>query len=115
MVGKTKMIGFTERIVVIGKNKKKKVVARVDSGATKSSIDVKLAAELELGPITKAKLVRSTHGNTLRPVVGVRIKIAEREIEMDFTVADRTDMKYQILIGQNILKELNIPIDPNKK
>lgn len=115
MAGKTKTIGFTEKIRIFRKKKAKSIIARIDSGATKSSIDVRLAAELELGPIYKTKIVRSAHGNTLRPVIKVKIKMAGKDIKSDFTIADRTHMKYQVLIGQNILKELNFLIDPNKK
>lgn len=109
------VVGLTEPVVVYGSGKKsKKITARIDSGATKSSIDVRLAAELRLGPVVKSKLVRSAQGNTLRPVVNARIKIANVEIETELTIADRTDMKFRLLVGQNLLKEANLLIDPNK-
>lgn len=109
------VVGLTEPVVIYGKSGKgKKIVARIDSGATKSSIDVRLAADLKLGPIIKSKLVRSAHGNTLRPVVNARIKIANVDIEIELTIADRTDMKYRLLVGQNLLKEADLMIDPNK-
>ena len=113
---KDNIVGLTEEITIYGSdNKGKKIIARVDSGATKSSIDVKLAAELKLGPIIKTKLVKSAHGNTLRPVVKAKIEIAGRKITSEVTIADRTYMKYRLLIGQNILKKGNLIIDPNKK
>ena len=113
---KDNIVGLTEEITIYGSDKKgKKIIARVDSGATKSSIDVKLAAELKLGPIIKTKLVKSAHGNTLRPVVKAKIEIAGRKITSEVTIADRTYMKYRLLIGQNILKKGNLIIDPNKK
>ncbi len=114
MAAKQKIIGLTEKVLVYGQNKKKNVVARIDTGATKSSIDVKLAAELQLGPIYRTKLVKSTHGNTLRPVVEMNIRLSGVELRSDFTIADRTDMKYQILVGQNILKEGNFLVNPKK-
>ena len=43
------VLGLTAQVIVFGKNKKE-LVARVDTGATKCSIDVNLARELELGP-----------------------------------------------------------------
>ena len=112
---KKKVVGLTENITIFGGDKKgRKIIARIDSGATKSSVDVKLAAELKLGPIIKTKLVKSTHGNTLRPVVKGKIKIAGKTITSELTIADRTYMKYRILIGQNILKDANLIIDPHK-
>ena len=113
---KKSVVGLIENITIYGEDGKgKKIVARIDSGATKSSIDVKLAAELRLGPIIKTKVVKSTHGNTLRPVVNAKIEIAGKKIISEVTIADRTYMKYQLLIGQNILKKGNFMIDPRKK
>ncbi|MFC1755475.1 RimK/LysX family protein [Thermoproteota archaeon] len=109
------VIGLTEPAVVIGpKGDKKEVVARIDTGATKSSIDVKLAADLSLGPIIKAKLIRSASGAGLRAVVNAKIILADKELKTEFTLADRSHMKYAVLIGQNILKE-GFLIDPAKE
>jgi len=113
---KGNVVGLTEDVIVYGeKGKSRKIIARVDSGATKSSIDVRLAAELRLGPIINTMTVRSTHGNTLRPVVKTKIKIAGKNIESEVSLADRTYMKYRLLVGQNILKKGRLIIDPNKK
>ncbi len=109
------IIGLCERVVVLGNNDKREVVARVDTGATKSSIDVRLAAKLGLGPIIKAKVIQSALGNTVRPVVKATIEIANKKIESEFTLADREQLKYQVLIGQNILMNNGFLIDPSKK
>jgi hypothetical protein len=109
------VVGFVEYAEVSGNdNKKKRVKSRIDTGAVKSSIDARLAAELHLGPIIKRKLVVSAHGRTLRPVMMAKIKIGRRIMESEFTIADRTHMKYKILVGQNILKE-GFLVDPLKK
>lgn len=110
-----KIIGLTETVTVYGKNDKKKTLkARIDSGATKGSIDSKLSAELELGPIIRTKLVKSAHGNTLRPVVEAKVKLKGKIIKSDLTIANREHMKYKVLIGQNMLKK-GFLIDPSKK
>ena len=113
---KTKtVVGLVEPVKVTGPNgKSREVLGRIDSGATKSSIDVKLAAELALGPILKAKLVKSASGRSLRPVVAAKLNLADKEFKTDFTIADRADMKYRMLIGQNILKK-GFLIDPAKE
>ncbi len=112
---KKTVVGLVENVKVQGPTgKKKEVMARIDSGATKSSIDVKLAAELSLGPILKAKLVKSASGKSLRPVVEAIILLADGEFKTDFTIADRADMKYRVLVGQNILKK-GFLIDPAKE
>ncbi len=107
------IVGLTERITVFGETHKE-VVARVDTGATKSSIDSNLAKELKLGPILESKLVKTAHGNKLRPVIKAKIRIQDRIFEMKFTLSDRHHMKYRVLIGQNILKK-GFLVDCNKK
>jgi len=106
------IIGLVEE-VEIGSNERKKVVAaKVDTGATKSSIDINLASELRLGPVIKSKLVKSAHGNKLRPVVEAHVKIKGKELVAEFTLADRSHLKYAALIGVNILKE-GFMVDPS--
>ena len=109
------VIGFIETITVSGNNhKKKKLKARIDTGAEKSSMDARLAAELSLGPIIKRKLITSAHGHTVRPVMEARIELSKKNIKSEFTIADRSHMKYKVLIGQNILRK-GFLIDPMKK
>ena len=103
-------IGLTEKISIKGKE----VIARIDTGATKSSIDADLAAELKIGPIIGTKLIKSAQGTSTRPLVEITITIAGKRIKALFTIAVRKHMKYSVLIGQNILKE-GFLIDPSKK
>jgi len=108
------IIGLTENVTIKGSSHGKELVARVDTGATKSSIDISLAAELKLGPVVDSRLIKSAHGTKLRPVVEVNVIIGGKEIKARFTVADRSQMRYQVLIGQNILKQ-GFLIDPNRR
>ncbi|MBI5880542.1 ATP-dependent zinc protease, partial [archaeon] len=113
--GKKTVIGLVEPVIVTGPTgKKKEVLARIDSGATKSSVDVKLAAELSLGPILKAKMVKSATGKSLRAIVQANIVVADKEFKTEFTIADRAEMRYSVLIGQNILSK-GFLIDPIKE
>lgn len=108
------LIGFYERVTILGKDQDKEVMARIDTGATKSSIDSSLAKELELGPVVKSKIVKSAHGRTKRAIISLKIKLDGKEFRGDFTIADRSHMKYRVLIGQNILTR-GFLIDPLKK
>ncbi|MBU1854672.1 MAG: RimK/LysX family protein, partial [Nanoarchaeota archaeon] len=94
--------------------KKESIIARMDTGATNSSIDLQLASKLMLGPVIESKVVRSTHGTRLRPVIETDIEISGHKIKEKFTLADRSHMKYPILVGQNILKK-GFLIDPSKE
>ena len=109
------IVGLTEDIELLSENgNSKEVTAKVDTGATKSSIDIKLASKLGLGPVIKSKMIKSAHGNKLRPIVEAEILLAEKKIRSEFTLADRTHMKYSVLVGINILKQ-GFLVDPSKK
>lgn len=111
---KRTVLGLTEKVTIFGKKKQKTVMARIDTGATKSSIDVALAADLKLGPVISKKMVKSASGNLLRPIIKARIKIANKKFQEEFTLATRSHLRYPVLIGQNILKKEKFLIDPTK-
>lgn len=113
MLGGKTVIGLAEKVRIHHQKGSKSVIAKVDTGATKSSIDTNLAAELKLGPVIKSKLVKSAHGSKLRPIIEATIELAGKKIKSEFTLADRAHMQYRILIGQNILKD-GFLIDPTK-
>ncbi|MBW3012272.1 RimK/LysX family protein [Candidatus Woesearchaeota archaeon] len=110
------LIGLTEKVTVKSMNgsRDKKAIARIDTGATKSSMDTDLAASLSLGPIIDTTLVKSASGSSVRPVIVAKIMLKGKEVESKFTLADRKHMSYKVLIGQNILKEGGFLIDPSK-
>lgn len=109
------ILGLTEKIVVFGKESKKaEVRARIDTGATKSSIDVNIAKKLGLELIKKTRVVKSASGRGRREIALVKIKLDGKMIEEEFTLAERGHMTYPVLIGQNILRKGDFLIDPNK-
>lgn len=108
-----KIIGLTTPIVIFGKKGKREVTGRVDTGATKSSIDIDLAKEIEAGPELKHALVKSAHGTRRRSIILAEIMIGSEMKRAEFTLADRSHLKYPVLIGQNILKN-GFLIDPSK-
>jgi len=115
MVQKKITIGLIEEVTILtNDNKKKKIKAKIDTGASKSSIDLNLASDLKLGPIIKTKLIKSAHGVKVRPVLNITIVLHNRKIKAEFTIADRKHMNYKMLVGQNILKK-GFLIDPNKR
>jgi len=107
-------VGLYEKITLKGNGGEKEVIARIDTGATNSSIDLKIASSLRLGPIIQSKMVKSANGSKLRPVIESDIELHGKIISEKFTLADRSHMKYPVLIGQNILKK-GFLIDPSKE
>ncbi len=108
------IVGLVEQVTIKHNGKQEQLTARIDSGATKSSIDIGLASKLQLGPVVASKVIKSANGAKLRPVVEATVIIKGREVTEKFTLADRGHMKYQVLIGQNILKR-GFLIDPNQE
>lgn len=101
------IVGLVEEVAINGHS----ALARIDTGAATSSIDLGLASELRLGPLVAKRTIRSTHGRRTRPVVKASVAIGGRKIKASFTVIHRAQMRYPILIGRNILRK-NFLIDP---
>ena len=106
------VLGLTEDVAINKQVKKKIIKARIDTGAITSSIDKELCERLKIGPVIKTTTVISSHGRTKRPSVIINVTLKGKTIEGRFTVADRSHMKYKLLIGQNILKQ-GFLIDPS--
>jgi len=113
-IDKKDIIGLSERITVLSSKKQKTLLARIDTGAIISSVDAKLALELGLGPIKKTRRVKNANGIRTRPVVKCSFKIRGKKYTTDVTLADRKNLKFRVLIGQNILKKTKLMIDPRK-
>ena len=107
---KKSIIGLTIPIKIGNKTLK----ARVDTGAYRSSIDKKTADKLNIGPAFKKVRVKSSNGVELRSVVNIQVEICNRKFNATFTLADRKEMKFEALIGRNILKK-GFLIDPTLK
>ena len=114
-ISKSKFIGLLEKVTIIDKKKSKTVLARIDTGAVISSIDIRLAAELGLGPVTKTKKVKNANGIVERPVINCNFILKKEKYSSEVTLADRKILKYSVLIGQNILKKTKLYINPRKK
>ncbi len=107
------MLGLVED-VIIHADKETEVKAKIDTGATYSSIDIRFAAKLKLGPITDTIRIKNANGMNLRPVILTKITIKGKEFEAKFSLADRSNLKYKMLIGVDILKR-GFQIDPAEK
>ena len=104
------IIGALEKISINGYE----VIAKMDTGASRSSIDVNLALQLKLGPIVKKSTIVSAHGKSIRPVIKAKIKIGGKTINALFNISTRSHLKYRVLIGRSILK-MGFLVDPAKE
>jgi len=111
-----KKIGLIEDVWVKGTRREKKVQAKIDTGASKSSISKDLLIEIgEPRSVGKA-LVASAMSEQTRPLVELLVSMETgRWVKSIFTVAERHNMQYPLLIGKNTLLKLNVIVDPTKE
>jgi hypothetical protein len=99
--------------------------ARIDTGATTSSIDVTDLKQFERDgdrwvsftienretkekqsfekPLSKRIRIRRSGENERRPIVEMDVKMGGEKFKADFTLAERSKFDYQALVGRNIL------------
>ena len=99
------IIGLTEIVKIHGEDKIVKVAAICDTGATKTSIDVRVAGKAHLGPIIGQTNIKnpSFDKNITRPVVMVKIELSGKVFEAKANLQDRSHMTHKVIIGRDIL------------
>ncbi len=115
-----KTISTIEEIKIRGADKNwTKVMAKVDTGAWRTSISEKLADELGLleeNNILWTKKVRSSLGSEERPVINLTFRLAGRKITTPASVAKRMALRYPVIVGRKNLKGMLVnPIVDVKK
>ena len=103
------IIGLVETVILEnGKSYK----AKIDTGADSSSIDINIAKLFDDKQILTHKYVRSALGRHRRPVISLGLEIKGKKCIDDFTISDRKNMSFKILIGKDILQKEEFIIDP---
>ena len=111
----TPVIGYTEEVVLSGTSGSESVIAKSDTGATRTSIDTRLAADIGAGPIKNIMRVKSgsvKNGKT-RPLVDVVVGIGGQQHTVTASIEDRGHMNYPVLLGRDILE--NYQVDVRKR
>lgn len=117
-MSKPKTIIGSEEFVSLPELEIKNIHARVDTGAAISSLGVKWIEEEDgvlscLLPNKKVitfdsfqkKTIKSSFGHTeKRYMVKILIDVLGRKVKTNFTLADRSKMKFPILLGRKLLK-----------
>jgi len=110
--GETPTVGYIEEVVVTGTSGAEQVYAKSDTGATRSSIDTGLAADIGAGPIksmTRVKTGSSRSGRS-RPVVDLVIGVGGTQHTVTASVEDRSHMDYPLLLGRDILSDYQVDV-----
>lgn len=105
-------VGLTEEVVVMGTSGSETVVGKSDTGASRTSIDTKLAAAIGAGPIKNITKIKSGSSKTAktRPVVDVVVGIGGNQHTVTASVEDRSHMQYPALLGRDILQHYNVDV-----
>ena len=110
-----KTVGLVETVEIIGKTASIKRRAKFDTGAQTCSIDKALAKKIGTGKLVKYVNVTSASSQkgVKRAVYKMKVKINGKDYNVDFNLADRSKMKYKILIGRNLIHK-NFIVDVSK-
>lgn len=111
------IVGPIEYVKVTGHNGEARVKGKIDTGATRTSVDVWLAANIGLGPTVDVAKVKSALLDEVRsrPLVRAIVEIAGEQFALPVSVNDRSDMRHPVLVGMDILSIGRFLIDPAKK
>jgi len=106
-------VGYIEEVVVTGTQGTKTVLAKSDTGATRTSIDAKLAAEIGTGPILDIVTIKSgsVKSGRSRPVVDLVVGVGGTQHTVTASVEDRSHMDYPLLLGRDILKHYQVDVN----
>jgi len=106
------VIGYVEEVVLSGTRGSVTVSAKSDTGASRTSIDSSLAAEIGTGPIKDVVTVK--HGGMkegrTRPLVDVVVGIHGTQHTVTASIEDREHMSYQVLLGRDILQHYHVDV-----
>ncbi|QSG07319.1 RimK family alpha-L-glutamate ligase [Halapricum desulfuricans] len=105
-------IGYIEDVIVSGTGGSETVLAKSDTGATRTSIDTGLAAEIGAGPIKSITRVKSGSRKVSksRPVVDLVVAVGGSRHTVTASVEDRSHMQYPVLLGRDILQHYRVDV-----
>ena len=108
----TPVVGYTEDVLVSGTSGTERVVAKSDTGASRTSIDTRLAAEIGAGPIKSMTKIRSgsVKSGKARPVVDIVVGLAGDRHTVAASLEDRGHMDYPLLLGRDILQHYQVNV-----
>lgn len=79
--------------------------AKIDTGADRSSIDLKLAKALRLRKVGEVR-VRSANGRTVRPVYAMLVEINDYVYDIEVSAIDRSKLAFPLILGRLDLQEI---------
>ncbi|MEX1112255.1 MAG: sugar-transfer associated ATP-grasp domain-containing protein [Candidatus Andersenbacteria bacterium] len=113
MTGRS-ILGIEEKIIIIDNEQvHHPILAKVDTGAYRTTIDKSLAQKLKLDkPVIDHKDVRGALGEQTRPVINLSMLVHDRLVKTEAFLADRGHMNYDMILGRRDMK--GFLVDPTK-
>ena len=108
----TPVIGYVEEVIAMGTSGQQTVMAKSDTGATRTSIDAHLAAEIGTGPIKDIVKIKSgsVKSGRSRPVVDLVVGVGGKRHTVSASIEDRSHMEYPLLLGRDILEHYHVDV-----
>ncbi len=108
-----KVIGINEPIEILdGEKNRYPTMAKVDTGAYRTTLCKNLAEQLGINQIIGYKKVRGALGSEERSIINFSFYLDKRLVSTEAFIADREELKYDIIIGRKDLKRFLV--DPAK-
>jgi len=100
------ILSIEEQVIVFDKNGKQfPLLAKVDTGAYRTSIDENIARKLGIDkPVIIQKDVRGGLGRQTRPIVSLSFLLQNKRIITEVSLIDRSHMKYDMILGRRDLR-----------
>ncbi len=105
-------IGYVEQVTILGQKGELSVEAKVDTGAARTSIDMRVAAKVGAGPIVGTVLTSSAQYRRRRILATVMIQIRGETYKVDAAVEDRSALSHKVLLGKDVLKAARLTVAP---
>jgi len=113
---KKRVIGLVEIIELVGFKGSVRKRALFDTGATRSSVDVRTAARAGIGPIVSSVRIKSASapkGYMRRAIAEATIIVKGKAVKTRVNLEDREGLPYSVLIGRDVIHN-NFMIDVSK-
>lgn len=109
------VLSVVEPVIVFDSNgEEHRLLAKIDTGAYRTTIDEGLARQLNLASaIVDTRSVRGALGQAVRPVIELSLQLRHQRLKTHAFIADRTGMNYPMIIGRRDLK--GFLVDPAKR
>lgn len=109
-----KIIGINEPIEILDNQRNKyPTMAKIDTGAYRTTICTSLAKKLAINQVIGSKKVRGALGIEERPIINLSFVLDKRLVGTEAFMADRSEMKYDIIVGRKDLKRFLVDPDKN--